>query len=740
MSADPLVDDHEDDDEDPHGTPLGSFEIVATDSTGGSGTAAAGPAPLSDVPALSSNPGAAATIYLDFNGHFEATWGSYSNITTPAYDQDGDPTTFSEAELASIQQIWAGVAEDYAPFNVNVTTVEPPSFANGVALRVVIGGNGSWSGGTYGGLSYVNSFTSSVVNTAFVFSKNLSNGYAKYTTDAASHEAGHALGLRHQSTYDGSGTLTQTYSTGPGNGTAPLMGNSYSASRSLWWQGTTTSAMTVQDDMSVLAASTNGFGYRLDDHGNSTVGATSLLVSGSQLDGFGIITTTADLDYFSFGTAAGQISLTVDVAQFNNLDVRLELRSATGVVIATAAPSTSFGAAITATVSAGDYWLVVASSGGYGNVGQYWVSGSVVVSATSISGPSNLQASVTAGGIALAWSDNASNESGYRVERSTDGVTWSVIADGLNANTTSFVDGNVVPGGSYVYRVQAYNLDSAAYSNSASASVAPSAPDVLLLSVVSSSRIDLTWSNVSGETGYRIERSTDGVNWVQIGTTTADVTTWSSTGLNAETTYLYRVKAVNAGGVSAAGPTSSATTLEAPAAPVAPSGLTAVAVSSKQVQLSWNDNSSSESGFWIERSSDGGRTFTVVGNVGANTATFVDGTVAAKKQYVYRVQAVSTVNSAYSNVASVTTPANGKAFPSLAKAALPSSGEDSPTRALAGIAETVRQIRASVADEFENWTPPRSVRELREHLVEVTAEARDRLFAILGSGLSSDSL
>src|SRR5262249_6432351 len=81
---------------------------------------------LSSIPALSSLPGAKASIYLDFVGDYVSSWGSYSNITTPAFDQDGNPTTFSDGELASITNIWGRVAEDYAPFNLNVTTVPPP--------------------------------------------------------------------------------------------------------------------------------------------------------------------------------------------------------------------------------------------------------------------------------------------------------------------------------------------------------------------------------------------------------------------------------------------------------------------------------------------------------------------------------------------------------------------------------------------------------------------------------------
>ncbi len=103
--------------------------------------------------------------------------------------------------------------------------MEPRSFANKVAMRISIGGGSAWAGGTYGGVAYVDSFTSTIVNTGYVFSSNLGNGYPKYVGDAVSHEAGHTFGLRHQSAYNGT-TKTAEYQSGPGDGTAPLMGNS----------------------------------------------------------------------------------------------------------------------------------------------------------------------------------------------------------------------------------------------------------------------------------------------------------------------------------------------------------------------------------------------------------------------------------------------------------------------------------------------------------------------------------
>jgi hypothetical protein len=95
---------------------------------------------LSALPQLHSLPGAQYTLFLDFNGSVTTGWASQP-VTTPVYDFDGDRTTFSTAELNAIFEIWARVAEDYAPFNINVTTVDPGHLTNGQVAKVAIGGN-----------------------------------------------------------------------------------------------------------------------------------------------------------------------------------------------------------------------------------------------------------------------------------------------------------------------------------------------------------------------------------------------------------------------------------------------------------------------------------------------------------------------------------------------------------------------------------------------------------------------
>ena len=182
--------------------------------------------------------------------------------------------------------------------------------------------------------------------------------------------------------------------------------------------------------------------------------------------------------------------------------------------------------------------------------------------------PTALAAStVGASEIALSWTDNAGNESGFRIERSLNGVDFNTVAT-VGANVTTFRDSGLAASTTYTYRVAAFNGTGASgYSNTASATTTaaaatvPAAPGSLAAQAVSTSQINLTWTdNAGNESGFRIERSTDGKRWSQIATVGANVTGFSNTGLKKNATYYYRVRAYNSIGNSAYSNTASAKT------------------------------------------------------------------------------------------------------------------------------------------------------------------------------------
>ncbi len=327
------------------------------------------------VPILNSLPNAPAKLFLDFNGRVTSSWGLYSNITTPPFDQDGDTTTFSSGEIAAIQEIWARVAEDYAPFNINVTTVDPNTEANRAVAIIAIGGSYSdWYGSSAGGVAYVGGFYNSSPNIGFVFENNLSSNTKYIGAAAAPHEAGHLFGLQHQAKWSGD-TLVEAYNSGDG-AVAPIMGVSYYATRSLWWSGPTSAGSTaIQDDTAILANSNNSFGFNVDDHESSVGSATSLTINGDQATGSGLLGQTGDVDYFSTFIEAGLAAFTVHVPPgINNLDAKLELRDSNGAVIAGNDPEGSFDATVSATVpTSGTYHLSVSGHGLYGDQGQYTI-------------------------------------------------------------------------------------------------------------------------------------------------------------------------------------------------------------------------------------------------------------------------------------------------------------------------------------------------------------------------------
>jgi hypothetical protein len=165
-------------------------------------------------------------------------------------------------------------------------------------------------------------------------------------------------------------------------------------------------------------------------------------------------------------------------------------------------------------------------------------------------------------------------------------------------------------------------------------------PPSNLAAVATSAGIDLSWrDNSDNETGFKIDHKTGaGGKYQQIATVGANVIKYSDTGLSGDTTYYYRVRAYSDSGDSSYSNEASATT-PLQTIPNAPSSLDAVAISSAQIDLSWQDNSNNESGFKIDHKTGAGGSYRQVAIVGRNINTYSDTSIIEDTTYYYRVRA-----------------------------------------------------------------------------------------------------
>ena len=354
---------------------------------------------------LHSKVGSKRVIYLDFTGFLTSgkAWASGATIDSPAFSLDADRAMFSHNEMDIIQEVWKRVAEDYAPFDVDITTEDPGQDAitrsssadEKYGTRAVITTLDSRLCTSCGGVAYVGiyDYVGDYYNPAFVFYDKLGSN-AKNIAEATSHEVGHNLGLSHD------GTSTSGYYTGQGSGAtswAPIMGVGYYKQLSQWSKGEYNDARQSQDDVVIIQS--NGVLLVSDDHTdalNTTATPLALSISDASntenISGSGIISTPTDSDVFSFISGTGDI--TINVAPNNlgtNLDIEASLYDSADNLITSSNPSDTTVAFINAMdQAAGTYYLRVKGVGkgdpfvngysDYGSLGQFTVSGYVATS------------------------------------------------------------------------------------------------------------------------------------------------------------------------------------------------------------------------------------------------------------------------------------------------------------------------------------------------------------------------
>lgn len=421
---------------------------------------------------LHSRPGAARVVHLDFDGH-STPGGAWKGTPGAPYDLDGQPGSFSDTERRVIIDVWRHVAEDFAPLAIDVTTEDP-----GIdAIRRTDTGDASYGTrvvvtptrtdcASCGGVAYVGTYditggsattgwTHDHYQPAWVY---IAGSNAKHIAEAASHEAGHNLGLSHDGVTGGS-----AYYEGHGDW-APIMGVGYYRAITQWSRGEYAGANNTEDDFAVMAA--NGGVAAGDDHGHSTptpLGGPAVDVSG--------VLGHQDVDAFHFTAAvAGTVDLAVAPAPVGaDADLRLRIVDGAGATVALADPA-GLAASLQLTVAAGTYTVLVEAAGAgdprttgyssYGSLGRYRLTGSIPAGdaepPTPAPGTPVVAASVSGGTVSLSWADVA-GESAYEVYRETRQKNGSyakrTLVRTLAADVTATTD---APGsGTFRYQVVA---------------------------------------------------------------------------------------------------------------------------------------------------------------------------------------------------------------------------------------------------------------------------------------------
>lgn len=281
------------------------------------------------------------------------------------------------------------------------------------------------------------------------------------------------------------------------------------------------------------------------------------------------------------------------------------------------------------------------------------------VTYTTLAAPSGLSATATTtSAIATSWTDNATNESGYLLERSTNAINWSNIAT-TSPNISSYYDTGLSTGTGYYYRVRAFNFGgNTAYSAVASATTTatpPTAPSVLSATASATNpTANLSWTdNSSDETNFEVLRSLDGTSFSHLSTTTANSVSYFDSGLASSTMYYYEVRSYNSGGYSAVSNTASTTTGMIPTA--ASGQILTSSTTALSIDVAWTDNSTNELNFRVEQSTTSPTSgFALVKNLSANSATTTYKPTFANTIYYFRVLTGNGYGTTTSEVASTT--------------------------------------------------------------------------------------
>ena len=328
------------------------------------------------IPELESLPGAVVVLYIDFDGE-NVSGGSWGTINAKA-------SSYTESEITDV---WHIMAEDFAPFTINVTTKRSVYDNAGTSSRQMVIFNETFPPQV--GVAQFLTFNGPNSQPCWVNTTGIVNS-VWLGANVGSHEAGHTFGLAHD------GSPTGEYWLGHADYNS-IMGR---ANKTLvkWNKGEYQNANNSEDDIETIKSS-NNVSFRTDDHGNDISNSSDLMsepITGTVLEtkNLGIIEQRTDKDVFKITAAvSGTIDLTFRpenrLSQSPNLDIQARLLDASGTQIVLSDPS-GMSASINKSVTTGTYYIEIDGVGfgdpltngysDYGSLGQYFISGTVPVS------------------------------------------------------------------------------------------------------------------------------------------------------------------------------------------------------------------------------------------------------------------------------------------------------------------------------------------------------------------------
>lgn len=415
------------------------------------------------VPIFHSFPGSNYVIYLNFIGGpltgraWNNIYGNPNYSTQPyvplAYNPNRTPG-FPPAVQNAIAGIWARVAEDYSPWQVDVTTERPASF-DGSKLEALITSRNTADGkpmpsSTSGGIAYVDIFGRNYTqqySPALIYYDNLSNGNESAVAEAVSHEIGHNFGLSHNGIIGGS-----NYWKGVGSGEISwgcIMGGAYFINVVKFCKGDYPNANNKEDQLAIISRQ---IPYRILSGGNSIETATPLSIINGKFKYSGILEQQTSSNFFSLNSVTGKIQIDAKTLRRNvdtlgnNLCLGVKLFNSTGALIASNENAQTCSAGfLTNTLPLGDYFIQVYAIGNpatsipiYGSVGQYDLSGGADSNAISL-----LPTFTT---LALNSKITFDANDTVRVKHGTPPYTFSAVLNPISQSGSTFIYTALKPG------------------------------------------------------------------------------------------------------------------------------------------------------------------------------------------------------------------------------------------------------------------------------------------------------